>query len=226
MFRSAAHAYARRVIGVVLTGSLDDGAAGLGIIKDEGGITVVQDPKDATHPDMPIAAIKSVQPHYVVPLSEIAPLLTTLVETEITGEAETETRETKEMEEVMTCPGCGGVLRHYTDDRTAWYQCMVGHRFSSESMVLHQNVSCEEYFWRILSLLKEKEQVARTMAADARGSHSSPVDPEYYEKQARAAAEAQADIGDILDRLGPVLFPGIPHKDGTRTQETGEKGEK
>lgn len=62
MFRSAAHAYARRVIGVVLTGNLDDGAAGLGIIKDEGGITVVQDPTDASHPDMPIAAIQSASP--------------------------------------------------------------------------------------------------------------------------------------------------------------------
>jgi two-component system, chemotaxis family, protein-glutamate methylesterase/glutaminase len=83
LFRSAAHAYGARTIGVVLTGGLDDGTAGLWEIKNEGGVAVVQSPEDALHPSMPRNAIENVDVDYAVPIREMAELLTTLCISEV-----------------------------------------------------------------------------------------------------------------------------------------------
>lgn len=81
LFRSAAVTHGASVIGIVLTGMLDDGSAGLGAIKKCGGITVVQDPKDATYPEMPQSALNNVEVDHCVPLSEMGGLLDKLIHT-------------------------------------------------------------------------------------------------------------------------------------------------
>lgn len=78
LFESAADAYAASVIGVILTGASRDGAAGLAAIKAQGGLAVIQDPTTAESPTMPKAAIAAVDPDWVLPITEIAPLLVTL----------------------------------------------------------------------------------------------------------------------------------------------------
>jgi two-component system chemotaxis response regulator CheB len=80
LFRSAALSFGPRVIGVLLTGALDDGSAGLQAIKQCGGLVVVQDPADAEDPGMPGAALQAVAPDHCVPLERIAPLLVELVQ--------------------------------------------------------------------------------------------------------------------------------------------------
>ena len=72
LFRSAAQVFGPSAIGVILTGSLDDGAAGLWTIKQLGGVAVVQDPRDALYPSMPEHAIRHVKADYVVPLAQLA----------------------------------------------------------------------------------------------------------------------------------------------------------
>jgi two-component system chemotaxis response regulator CheB len=79
LFRSAAIAYGTQVVGVVLTGVLDDGTAGLLAIKQRNGIAIVQDPNDAIYADMPRSALRRVAVDYCVPIVEIGPLLVRLV---------------------------------------------------------------------------------------------------------------------------------------------------
>jgi two-component system chemotaxis response regulator CheB len=78
LFRSAAVAHGSRAIGVVLTGRLDDGTAGLVAIKRCGGVAVVQDPRDSAHAGMPLSALDNVDIDFCVPIAEMGPLLTTL----------------------------------------------------------------------------------------------------------------------------------------------------
>lgn len=78
LFRSAAAAYGCRVAGVILTGTLDDGTAGLWEIKKRGGVAILQDPKEARFPAMPQHALENVEVDYCLPLAQIAPLLTEL----------------------------------------------------------------------------------------------------------------------------------------------------
>src|SRR5436190_7735727 len=83
LFRSAARAYRQRVIAVVLSGSLDDGTAGLRLVKRMGGTTVAQDPDDALYPSMPASAIANNSVDCVAPLAEMAGLLSRLVDSAI-----------------------------------------------------------------------------------------------------------------------------------------------
>jgi two-component system, chemotaxis family, protein-glutamate methylesterase/glutaminase len=139
MFRSAAQSYSRRVIGVLLTGDLDDGTAGLGIIKDEGGLAIVQDPRDAKYPSMPSTALKYVPVDYSVPLSEIGPLIVDLVNSELEEKPVMTESKSSETGNVLTCPGCGGILRQEISGKIEWFECQTGHRYTQESMILAQN---------------------------------------------------------------------------------------
>lgn len=128
LFRTAAREFGPRVIGIVLSGALSDGTYGLGVIKDRGGITVVQDPLDAEVASMPQHALNAVDVDYVLPASEIPALLVRLSETTIQGETAmarardlepqlpSEETEVAAMEKrfgaptPLTCPDCGGAL--------------------------------------------------------------------------------------------------------------------
>jgi two-component system chemotaxis response regulator CheB len=105
LFRSAAHAYGPRVVAVVLTGTLDDGAAGLVAVKKRGGLAVVQDPADAEFPGMPQSAMANVQPDHVVPVTELGVLLQRVVQERLSGGPAAHDDETRKAEVESGAPG-------------------------------------------------------------------------------------------------------------------------
>ena len=112
LFCSAARSYQERVIGVVLSGTLDDGSMGLRVIRQHGGTAIVQDPEEALFPQMPRNAIEIGHPHHVAPVVDIARLIVTHTGATPTGEQGTAgARHARGIPSGIACPECHGVLR-------------------------------------------------------------------------------------------------------------------
>ena len=175
LFRSAAVAYGPRVVGVVLTGSLDDGTAGLLAIKRRGGLAIVQDPQEALYPGMPSSAMQNVQIDYCLPLAEIPATLTRLSHDPAPNEEAFPVPEDMKQElritqmdmealnnaetvgapSVFSCPECGGVLWEVHDGDILRFRCRVGHAYSTDSMLADQKDTVEEALWSALKTLEE-----------------------------------------------------------------------
>jgi two-component system, chemotaxis family, protein-glutamate methylesterase/glutaminase len=182
LFRSAAVAYGSRVIGVVLTGMLDDGTAGLIAIQKCGGITVVQDPRDAAYPDMPENALNNLKVDYCVAAAAVGPLLERLtherpgkskrVPDDLRTEAKIAERVVGEIGRVdglgsqapYSCPSCGGVLWEMDDSDAQRYRCHTGHSFTSPGLLLSQSERIEETLWIALRMFEERRNLLKNMA--------------------------------------------------------------
>ena len=212
LFRSAAAAVGNRVIGVVLSGTLDDGTAGLIAIKQRGGIAIVQDPADALHPSMPQSAMEHVEVDYVLPLDEIPRKLSELIDAEVRMAAAAEPGELMAMENRITefdgvtlqdddrpgqpsafsCPDCGGVLWEIDDDNYTRFRCRVGHAFSPESMLGGQSDVLETALFSALKTLEETARLSKRLAeAETRRGHEWMATRfQQREKDARERADA------------------------------------
>ena len=165
MFRSAAAAFGERVTGVVLTGLLDDGAAGLWEIQQHGGAAIVQDPDEAAYRSMPESAIRGVNVQYILRLAEMAPLLAKLS----MGDHRVEPNLPTPMKATLTeqaCPECGGVMSMEQRGGTKEYICHVGHRLGLQTMIAEKSARVERAMWtalaqseELLSLLRASEEV-------------------------------------------------------------------
>jgi len=167
LFRTAARNYGARVVGVVLSGSLSDGAIGLKAIDEHAGATIVQDPADALYPGMPGRALEEVEPHYVVPAGEIADLVVRLSEQPVplplvAVDAE-EGSDDGELAN-MSCPECGGPLSELREGRTPLYACRVGHRFSTGSLFSEQADGFESALWTAIRVLQDRQDLALRLA--------------------------------------------------------------
>ena len=186
LFRSAARSHGRRTIAVVLSGTLDDGSAGVLSVRRAGGTVVVQDPEDASFPDMPASAMRRVEPDHVLPAAQIGPLLGRLAALPAPddppadppaelGEEPTD----PEGRGVLpasgyTCPECGGALWPRLEDDAL--RCRVGHTWSPETLVDAQSTRVEAALWAAMRALEEQADMARHLAeragerGDARGA--------------------------------------------------------
>jgi two-component system, chemotaxis family, protein-glutamate methylesterase/glutaminase len=177
LFRSAAVTHTSRVIGVVLTGMLDDGTAGLLAIQKCGGITVVQDPKDAAYPGMPQSALNNLKVDYCVPINEMGRLLERLtrepsgklkpIPKDIRTEAEIAERVLSDVAQVNTlgkqvpynCPNCGGVLWEMDSPAVPRYRCHTGHSFTLPALLESQSEKIEETLWISLRMFEERKNL-------------------------------------------------------------------
>ena len=185
LFRSAAAAHGSRVIGVVLTGMLDDGTAGLIAIKKCGGVTVVQDPKDAAYSGMPQSALDNLEVDFCVPIAEMGQLLAALVikhqgkTKPIPGDVRTEAaiaeRVLSDVGQVdglgsqvpYNCPNCGGVLWEMDAPKTKRYRCHTGHSFTAPTLLASQSEKIEEMLWISLRMFEERKNLLNSMAKTA-----------------------------------------------------------
>jgi len=187
LFRSAAQAYGPRVIGVILSGTLDDGAAGLRAVKSCGGMTLVQDPKDALFPGMPMNAMKESKVDYCPTVAEMPGFIVDLVNRPVPkmrgrrSVAERLNHEAKiaemkvpldSMEKLghpssLSCPHCNGVLWEIRDGKAVHFRCRVGHAFSPENLQSAQSEAVEEALWSAVRALEEKTALARKLAEHA-----------------------------------------------------------
>lgn len=230
LFRSAAVAYGRRVIGVVLTGMLNDGTAGLLAIKRMGGVTVVQDPTEAPYPDMPSSALQHVKVDYCLRLEAIRALINKLTREPTLPEAQVPSvdvlqeigvvkMETPLLSEhnfagkpsTFSCPDCGGVLWEIQDDAFLRFRCRVGHAFSAESALVAQGEQIEEALWTALKALDEKGNLSQRMAELAREKQQYRS-VQYFENNARQVEKDALVLRQLLlqfrvannGREGPV----------------------
>ena len=182
LFRSAAATFGGRVIGVVLSGALSDGTAGLRAIKRCNGLAVVQDPAEATAPDMPLSALQHVDVDHVVPIQAMGALLSTLtrqpaaltpsIPLDIRLEAAIAAQELADMKiddmlgrpSRFTCPECHGALWEIEDGGLLRYRCHVGHDYTADAVLTSQGEEVDRLLGTLLRAHQERAGLARRMA--------------------------------------------------------------
>jgi two-component system chemotaxis response regulator CheB len=209
LFRSAAHARRSRVIGVILSGTRDDGSAGLAAIKAHDGVAVVQDPGDALYDGMPSSAIAHVVVDAVAPADLVAATIAALVRGEplpegIRGSTPAADSPIGGKDLTLVCPECGGVLSEHDDSGILQWRCHVGHLYSPRSLDVAQGAAVEHALWTALRSLEDRAALLRRLAEQTatRGQRRSA---RSFGEQA-AEAQAQADLvrGVVHDAAAAV----------------------
>ena len=220
LFRSAARSYGSRVIGVVLTGYLDDGTVGLQAIKKRGGITVVQDPAEAEYPSMPRTALRYVKVSHTLPVVDIGALLIRLVAEapaaqerfpttaaiEIESNIAEQVMNTREFLEnveqigertTYTCPDCNGSIWQIGDEEPLKLRCHVGHSFTGEVFSAEQSRNIESALWTAIRIMEEKVTFSRQLAERKRGQNLF-TDAAAYDSEANALDNEVTKVRDLI----------------------------
>lgn len=216
LFRSAAAAHGPRVIGVILSGALSDGTAGLVAVKRCGGVTVVQDPADADHPSMPQSAIDAVTVDHIKPSFAIGKLIVRLVqetagphvsvpsdiqqEVDVASHGMMDTWERVAPVEhdapVFSCPDCGGPLT-IVEDRIARFRCAVGHAHTVDTLLSTKSRELEHALWVAFRTNRERAALLRKMARDSRGRRQNKA-AEIWEQHALEFEQHAKVIHELL----------------------------
>lgn len=219
MFRSAAYAFGSHVIGIILSGALDDGTAGLWTIKERGGLAIVQDPMDAEVASMPESALREVKVDYCLPVDDMPSLLIKLCNEEIpektpsameeNGNIQKEIRVAAEDKDVTydvfqngdlspyTCPECHGVLSALREGSRTRYRCHTGHAFSADSLLVALTESIEESLWNAIRSIQESVLMLNHI-----GDHFAEINhprlAAQYFKKAKEAEERAKKVRNVV----------------------------
>jgi two-component system chemotaxis response regulator CheB len=214
LFRSAARWYGPGVMGVVLSGTLDDGAAGVAAIAARGGRVIVQDPGEALYDGMPKAAMAAVPPDAVVAASKIGAYVDEWAR-EATGDPppvdrdlrlETDMPQLVESAMVdpdrpgvpagISCPDCNGAMFEIDYD-VLRFRCRVGHAWSPESLFAKQLEEAEAALWIAVRSLEEKAALHRRLAETA-AENGQEVAIGLHEQKAEEAARTASTIRRLV----------------------------
>ncbi|HEY5407081.1 MAG TPA: chemotaxis protein CheB [Ginsengibacter sp.] len=220
LFRSAAAAYSTRVIGVILTGLLNDGTTGMLAIKRSGGTCIVQDPNEAEYPDMPLSVLNNMEVNYCINLADMGEVIAgitetipeekpapqdVIIESQIAERVVVDYASVKQLGEksIYACPDCGGGLWQINkggdgqgkDDR---YRCHIGHSYSEKDLVIKQGEIFESTLWTALRIMEERKTLLKKMQDDNTKRGFSNFAKSYKEKV--------DDLQTHVDKLKEVLF--------------------
>jgi two-component system chemotaxis response regulator CheB len=216
MFRSAAVAYGERVIGLILTGLLDDGTAGMRAIKKCGGHTLIQDPNEADYPDMPLSVLNSMEVDHCLPLSQLgyvvhdivanAKLKGVTIPEELIKEASIAENSATGAEaldplgerSVYGCPDCGGVLWEIKENGHNHYRCQIGHSYSTNDLLKKQLTEIESTLWVAVRLMEERKNLLTKFAGSESKKGLIRLGQSYEEKA--------ADLSQHITRLKDLIF--------------------
>jgi CheB methylesterase len=223
LFRSAARARDSRAIGVVLSGSLDDGAAGAVAITSRGGRVLVQDPDEAMYPSMPCAALEASGSNVGVSVHRMGEVLSSWLSEmpdAVPADPPADPAEEPEMEVDMAeldprsrhepempgrpagfgCPECGGALYEIDEGSLRRYGCRVGHAWSPESLLSQQTVAMESALWMALRALEEKAALNRELGrrATVQGNDRTAT---RFEESAQETLHAAELVRQLIDRM-------------------------
>jgi two-component system chemotaxis response regulator CheB len=234
LFRSAAREWGAAVVGVVLSGTRDDGAYGLAAIARHGGAALVQDQDEALYPSMPRHAAALVPQARSMPVGKMGAVLAELLD-EMSGPAPAgaaadDAREGAEdamadLEDVTAeaaggrpagfgCPSCHGALFELPGNRHApRFRCRVGHAWTAAGLLEEQGAALEGALWMALRSLEEKASLSRRMA-DAAALRGSGSTAERYREAGDDAEGAGRVIRRLIDQLGR-LEDNAPASDGS-----------
>lgn len=184
--RTAARWAGRRAIGVVVSGALDDGTAGMLALRSRGGTCVVQSPSDASYPSMPQSVIDHLTPDHIVPIAELASLLVELTSEDLVDaptsdvpieptvpelepdqaapEIDAARQDRPGVPSAFSCPDCHGVLWEVRDGPMLRFRCRVGHAYSAQSLLADQEESVEDAMWSAYRALEESAAMAGRLA--------------------------------------------------------------
>lgn len=200
LFRSAAIAYQNRCVGILLTGRLNDGTAGLEAIKKCGGLAIIQNPATAEFKDMPANAKRLVDVDYVVNLEDMAEVIqrtmaeqlpeaveipkSLILENEMAVKFKSQigTDEKIGYQVPISCPSCGGPLWKMEKSGINRYRCHVGHAFSQEALLKSQNESLEEVLWIAMRTLEEKKMLLERMVSEYSQGGLKKLSTSYADK--------------------------------------------
>jgi two-component system chemotaxis response regulator CheB len=218
LFRSAARAYGPRVVGVLLSGALDDGVAGLLAVRAAGGVAVIQDPADAIFPTLPRSAREIAGADHVAAAAALGPLLTRLVQqAPVGGDAlmtdpverimQTAAHDLDQQARdgrpgnvsIFTCPECGGCMWQVDDKKLVQFRCHVGHGYAAETLLAEQSEALEAALWTAVRTFREKSVLARQLARRARETGNA-TSAARFEDDAHVAERYGALIHEYLLR--------------------------
>jgi two-component system, chemotaxis family, protein-glutamate methylesterase/glutaminase len=215
MLRSAAICCGARAIGVVLTGTLDDGASGLWAVEQCGGVTVVQDPQDAAFDEMPLNALNMVKPDHLVALEDLPKLLDTLahepagkpmpVPDNIAFEVKIARGANGSMDDMdrwgrrsrLACPECHGVMWEIEEGDLLRYRCHVGHSYSADVMSVALDENLRQALAGAVRALEERVTLTSKLQHDAERRQHRLVAANW----ARRTREAQHELDVIRDAM-------------------------
>lgn len=213
LFRSAAYVYGSRVIGVILSGMLNDGVSGLWTIQQQGGLVIVQDPNDAEQPQLPENTLEYVDADYIIPASDMGPIIASLVKEPAPNKNKFSAEQLKllELEVIIatkgdafemgimemgeftpfTCPQCHGALVRLVEGKFIRFRCHTGHAYTASSLLAELSEAVESKLWQTMRGLEEMDMLLSSIGDQYKELGNNKAAKLFHRKARESGKRAQ-----------------------------------